>query len=344
MRYIDLAHNYTISRILKGGWQLAGGHGEIDREQAIKDMAEFATLGITTFDMADIYTGVEEMTGEFLKDLEHNNPNLRSKMKIHTKYVPDRDKLPNLTFADTENIINRSLLRLGVQKLDLVQFHWWDYTAGDYVEAALHLKKLQEEGKIDLIGVTNFDVPHLQKIIDAGVEIDSIQLQYSLLDRRPEKFMLPYCQENNIKFLCYGTVAGGFLSEKWLNKPEPLEMENRSLTKYKLIIEDFGGWKLFQELLRTLDKVAKKYNTSIANISSRYILDKPNVAGVIVGARNSSHLQDTSNLFNFEFDQDDIEVINKVLSQAFELEGDCYTLERESIRHAGIMKYNLNKG
>nr|MBP9105957.1 aldo/keto reductase [Gemmatimonadaceae bacterium] len=65
--HIDLAPSYRISRLIKGGWQLAGGHGTIDRAQAIADMQAFAEAGITTFDCADIYTGVEELIGEFLR-------------------------------------------------------------------------------------------------------------------------------------------------------------------------------------------------------------------------------------------------------------------------------------
>ena len=67
----------------------------------------------------------------------------------------------------------------------------------------------------------------------------------------------PTVETQNIALLCYGTVCGGFLSERWLGKPAPqADLANRSLVKYKLIIEDFGGWGLFQELLGVLSRIA----------------------------------------------------------------------------------------
>jgi len=114
----ELATGYRISRILKGGWQLAGGHGAVDRAAALDDMARFVDAGVTTFDCADIYTGVEELIGEFIRT---RGPG--PELQIHTKYVPDIDTLPVLTKADVNRAIDRSLQRLGVERLDLVQFH-----------------------------------------------------------------------------------------------------------------------------------------------------------------------------------------------------------------------------
>ena len=117
-----LRDNYTISRIIKGGWHLAGDHGAIDPRQAVKDMAVFVEAGITTFDCADIYTGVEELIGRFRREY----PTLAAQVQVHTKFVPDLSDLSKLDSAYVERIIDRSLQRLGMERLDLVQFHWWD--------------------------------------------------------------------------------------------------------------------------------------------------------------------------------------------------------------------------
>ena len=208
--------------MIKGGWHLAGGHGRIDREQALEDMRLYVQAGITTFDCADIYTGVEALIGEFLR--RHREDMARGNLppvQVHTKYVPDLDLLPTLKKRDVESVIDRSLRRLAVERLDLVQFHWWDYDIPGYVEAALHLKALQDAGKIKHIGVTNFDVPHLEEILDAGVPVVSNQVQYSVLDHRPEQGMTKLCGRYGISLLCYGTVAGGFLSDRYLGASEP---------------------------------------------------------------------------------------------------------------------------
>src|ERR687897_388785 len=259
---IELAPGYRISRMLRGGWQLAGGHGAIEAERAIADMAAFVDAGVTTFDCADIYTGVEEMIGHFRdRILAERGSEALKNFKVHTKFVPDWDALSRVDLPYVREIIDRSLRRLRIERLDLVQLHWWNYAVPGAVETALMLKELQDEGKIDRIGGTNFDAPHTRALLDAGVPLVSMQVQYSLLDARPEHGLAAFCAERGVGLLCYGTVAGGFLSERWLGAREPAEpFANRSLTKYKLIIDDFGGWDLFQELLRALDRVARRHD------------------------------------------------------------------------------------
>jgi aryl-alcohol dehydrogenase-like predicted oxidoreductase len=334
-----LADGYTISRIIKGGWHLAGDHGSIDPQQAVKDMALFVDAGITTFDCADIYTGVEELIGKFRRAY----PTLAPRVQVHTKFVPDLSELGSVDGRYVERIIDRSLQRLGMERLDLVQFHWWDYTVPRYVEAALELERLRRAGKIAHLGVTNFDKSHLDRIVAAGVQVVSHQLQYSLIDNRPATPMIDYCRSHDIVVLCYGTVAGGFLSERWLGKPEPQRLTNRSLIKYQLIIEDFGGWDLFQQLLMVLAQVAKKHNSDVASIASRAILDRPQVAAVIVGATNTAHLQAHDQVASIQLDADDQAAIAAITSRARGPRGDVYTLERDRTgRHGQIMKYELN--
>ena len=346
MERIQLKEDYSISRIIKGGWHLAGGHGTINEKEAINDMLLFVESGITTFDCADIYTGVEELIGKFLKKNKSafQNGSL-PEIQIHTKYVPDYSSLGVLKKSDTEKIIDRSLRRLGVERLDLVQFAWWDYQYENYVETALHLAEMQKAGKIRFIGATNFDTLHLKEIIDAGVNIISHQVQYSVLDRRPEKHQVQLSIEEDFSFLCYGTVAGGFLSDRYLNQIEPIEpLENRSLTKYKLIIDEFGSWDNFQELLKCLRKVADQYNVGIAEIAIKYVLQKQKVSGAIIGVRNNSHLEKLKILDSFSLDESDLKSIHEITEKSKGPLGPVYDLERDKEgRHGRIMKYNLNE-
>lgn len=235
---IAIAPGYTISRILKGGWQLAGGHGPLDRATALDDMARFVEAGVTTFDCADIYTGVEALIGEFLRR-RHGRPAIQ----VHTKYVPDIDTLATLTRRDVEAAIDRSLTRLGVEQLDLVQFHWWNYGVPRFIEVARWLNECRIAGKIANLGATNFATAPLREMLDAGVPIVSHQVQYSVLDRRPSGAMTALCEEKGVHLLCYGGVAGGFLSDRFLDRPSPAEpLDNRSLVKYPA--DDRRGWRL----------------------------------------------------------------------------------------------------
>ena len=336
---IRIGDGYEISRLIKGGWQLAGDHGAFDPDLAVHEMAAFVEAGITTFDCADIYTGVEALIGRFRKLY----PQHASRLQVHTKFVPDLSVLGEIDARYIESSIDRSLERLRMERVDLVQFHWWNYEIPGYVEAADRLAKLQQAGKIAHIGVTNFDVPHLREILDAGIPVLSQQLQYSLLDERPRDGMVELCRSHNIALLCYGTVAGGFISERWLDQPPPGgELTNRSLIKYRLIIEEFGGWELFQELLRTLRQIATENGCDIATVASRAVLDRECVAAVIIGALNASHLPEHRKMAGLRLTAADLQAIRSVLDRRKGPSGDVFTLERDREgRHGRIMKYEL---
>ena len=338
---LALAPDYRISRLIKGGWHLAGGHGDIDPAAACQDMARFVDAGITAFDCADIYTGVEELIGRFRRDY----PEHARRIRVHTKFVPDLDRLDTLRPEDVESIIDRSLQRLGLERLDLVQFHWWDYATPRYVEAALQLERLRRAGKIDRIGVTNFGTPQLREILDAGVPVFAHQLQYSLLDDRPAHGMAELCRNHGIALLCYGTVAGGFLSDRWLGRPAPAEpLANRSLVKYRLIIDEFGGWPLFQELLVVLRGIADRQHCDIATVATRAVLDCPTVAAAIVGATSAAHLEAHGRIGEVALGEQDRAAIAAVTSRRQGPPGDVYALERDREGpHGRIMKYTLNR-
>lgn len=343
---IALRPGYDISRVIRGGWQLAGGHGPVDAATQVADMVAFADAGITTFDCADIYTGVEDLIGAFRSEYGNlRGAEALGRIRVHTKLVPDLAVLHRVDKAYVRGIVETSLTRLRMQRLDLVQFHWWDYAVPGYLEALGWLDELRREGKVAQLGGTNFDTAHTLEIIDAGIPLMSMQVQYSLLDARAERQLVPAALANDMAIFCYGSVAGGFLGDRWLGQAEPpAPLENRSLVKYKLIIDDFGGWDLFQSLLRCLRAVADRHQTDIATIASAAMLDCPAVAAVIVGARNRNHLAQNVAIANLVLTPADKAEIAVVLAQGSVPQGDTFDLERDRDgRHGSIMKYNLNK-
>jgi len=344
---IELAPGYRVSRLLKGGWQLSKGHAReaTSADQAVTDMIAFADAGITGFDCADIYTGVEELIGRFRARYRRERGQAAlDRIKVHTKFVPDWGALARIDRAHVETTIDRSRQRLGQERLDLVQFHWWNYGEPRLIETAHWLVELQRAGKIDRLGGTNFDTPHTAALLDAGMRLASMQVQYSLLDARPENGLVALAAKHHIGLLCYGSIAGGFLGERWLGAPEPKgALENRSLTKYKLIIDEFGGWDLFQALLRALKRIAVKHGVGIGAVAVRCMLDRPQVAGVIVGARSAAHLADTLAADRLRLDAEDQAAIAAILRERKGPAGDTFELERDREgKHGRIMKYDLN--
>ena len=303
-------------------------------------LSRLVDAGFTTFDCADIYLGVEELLGSLRRSTDNN-----SAIEIHTKYVPDRSTLATLARDDVVRAIERSLERLGVERLDLLQLHWWDYDQPNFVEVAGWLSELQNEGKIRHLGTTNFDLAHLKCLVAAGIPIVSNQAQYSLLDRRAERSLTSFCLEHGIRLLCYGVLAGGFLSERYLHASEPgSELENRSLVKYKLIIDEFGGWSLQQELLDTLAGIASKHRASIPSVAARWILDREAVGAVMIGTRSDAHIEETRQIFELRLDTDDRDRVDSVLARAEGPLGDPFDLERQPEgAHSKIMWTDLNR-
>ena len=344
---VALRPGYRISRLVKGGWQLAGGHGPVAPERAVADMADFVDAGISAFDCADIYTGVEALIGAFLaRASAARGPAWAAGIKVHTKYVPDLEALPRIDRRSVARGIDRSLARLGRERLDLVQLHWWDFAVPGWTDCAGCLADLRAEGKIDRIGVTNFDERRLAAIAASGVDVVSAQVQYSLLDRRPEGGFLEWARANGVAVFAYGALAGGFLTDRWLGAPDPgFAFANRSLVKYRLIIEEFGGWSLFQDLLRALRGIADRRRADVAAVALRWTLDLPGVAAVIVGARYADRLPRTLRAFAIALDEADRAAIRAVQARARGPAGPVYGLERDRQGpHGRIMKYGLQEG
>jgi len=317
-----------ICRILNGMWQVSGAHGRIDPTAAIKNMFDYLDAGFTTWDLADHYGPAEDFIGEFRRQLAATRgAETLTGIPAFTKWVPRPGRM---TRRIVEDNIARSLRRMGVETLDLLQFHWWEYDDSAYLDALTFLAELRDEGKIRHLALTNFDTAHLKIISEHGIRVVSNQVQYSLIDRRPEVRMVPFCQEHAIQLLTYGTVCGGLLAEKYLGQPEPGYgvLNTASLQKYKQMIDTWGGWGLFQELLRVLKQIGDKHRVSIANVAVRSILDRPAVAGVIVGVRLgvADHCTDNAHAFNFALDVEDQAQIQSVLDKSqdlYRLIGDC---------------------
>jgi len=325
---IQFTGDLRIHRLLNGMWQVSGAHGPIDRRKALQAMLAVHNAGFTTWDLADHYGPAEDFIGEFRRQLKTaQGAAALADVQAFTKWVPR--PMP-MTLRIVEEAIGVSLRRMDVESLDLLQFHWWDYGSDQYLAALDFLAQLQQAGKIKHLALTNFDTEHLQRSLNHGIKIVSNQVQYSLIDRRPEVRMASLRQERQVWLLTYGTLCGGFLSDKYLGQPEPgrRDLNTASLQKYKQMIDAWGGWGLFQDLLKILKRIADQHTVSIANVATRYILDKPKVAGVIIGIRLglNDHREDNAGVGGLHLDAQDLAQIENILVRSNDLYlliGDC---------------------
>lgn len=319
---IQLAVGLEISRIITGLWQIADMERDgktLDPITTAKHMEPYVKEGFTTFDMADHYGSSEIITGTF----KNTNP-LGSKVQLFTKWVPEPGKI---SLSDVRKATQTALDRMQQKSIDLMQFHAWNYPDPSWLDGLFHLKQLQEEGLIKHIGVTNFDAAHLWIACASGIPIVSNQICHSLLDRRATIQMNDVCSEYGVKLLAFGTLAGGFLTDIWLDKKEPADKDltTWSQMKYKRFIDAAGGWKVFQKLLTAAKKVADKHGVSIANIASRYILQNPNVAAVIVGARlgERNHIADNKKVLGIDLSLEDMSIIAAAQQELLPIPGNC---------------------
>ncbi|KAK4286363.1 hypothetical protein QN277_002924 [Acacia crassicarpa] len=320
-----------ICRVVNGMWQTSGGWGRIDRDNAVDDMLKYADAGLTTFDLADIYGPAEDLYGIFINRVRRERPpEYLEKVRGLTKWVPPPVKMTSSFVRDSIDVSRR---RMDVASLDMLQFHWWDYSNPGYLDALKHLTDLKEEGKIKTVALTNFDTERLQIILENEIPVVSNQVQHSIVDMRPQQKMAELCQLTGVKLITYGTVLGGLLSEKFLDTNITIPfagppLNTPSLQKYKRMIDAWGGWSLFQGLLRTLKQVASKHGVSIPTVAVKYILDQPAIAGSMIGVRLglAEHIQDTNAIFSLVLDDEDVNSIKEASGKGKDLLkviGDC---------------------
>ncbi len=318
----SLGDGLACSRIINGLWQVADmerGGNTLDPEAAAEQLAAYAESGFDTFDMADHYGSSEIIAGRLLHRCSEG---AGKRPMAFTKWCPEPGTMgPETVRAGVE----ARLQRLEVDCIDLLQFHWWNFEHPAWLDALHELASLRNEGLIREIGVTNFDAAHLHLALADGVPIRTNQVVGSLVDRRFTGALAETCARHGVHLLIYGTACGGFLSEAWLNQDEPGSVSDWSKMKYSRFIEVAGGWTVFQNLLKATAEVARKHGVSVANVAMRWVLERPGVAGVIVGVRpgGNDHRGDNARVFEFSLDEDDNSLLDEAFAATTPIPGDC---------------------
>ena len=182
-------------------------------------------------------------------------------------------------------------------------------------------------------------------LVDAGIPVVSCQTQYSLFDRRTEKTLQKYCSEHGIRLICYGTLAGGFLADRYIGRTrESVVPETRSQVKYLQIIDDSLGWDGYQKLLRLLNTIASEHGVSVSQVATRYILEQEDVAAAIIGIRSSAHVKDNDRIFSFWLSEEEKDMIRSLIDSYPTPEGEPFELERTPVsKYRSIMHMNINE-
>lgn len=313
-----LAPGLNISRVLTGLWQVADMEKDgtaLDTGKSAEALLAYSAEGFDTFDMADHYGTAELIAGEAMR-------RAAKRPLSFTKWCPAPGPM-------TPQIVRRGveerLERLGVDCVDLLQFHWWTFDHPAWLDALHEMNALREEGLIRALGVTNFDAAHLDLALADGIPLVSNQVSFSLIDRRAAGPLHGVCAARGAHLLAYGTLCGGFLTDRWLDKPRPEAVADWSGMKYLRFIDTAGGWDVLQGILRAAAEVGRKHGVSIANVATRWVLDHPAVAGAIVGVRlgERAHRGDNLRLFAYQMDAEDRALLAEACARAHPIPGDC---------------------
>ncbi len=309
----------VLTPLIVGCWQLDDRSWQPISERDIgRALDTYLALGVNSFDTADIYGRSEEILGRLLKGRDCT---LLTKAVFFASHPP--------TLNEIRYKIENSLRNLRRDRLDLVQIHWQNPEV-DFASTFAALQELQEQGKINKLGVTNFSTVMLEKAVQYA-PIHTHQIQYSLIDRRVEHTMQSLCQAQDIGLLSYGPLAGGYLSDQFRGQLRPRrEAFHARGFYYSRTIQQHGGWSATLKLLETLAEIAEKYNRTIAQIALSWVKQQPGVRAVISGLTLDRHqIQRNVETLTSELEPEDLQLLSERSALLFDQPGDIYSYERQ---------------
>jgi aryl-alcohol dehydrogenase-like predicted oxidoreductase len=160
------------------------------------------------------------------------------------------------------------------------------------------LTELQQQGKIDLVGVCNLGANDLSTLLDAGIPVATNQVHFSLIDRRAENKVATFCHARGIGLMTFAPLAGGFLSGGWQGASDPVGTDTPFSREFHALIDADGGWEKFQRLLTALDTIATRHDISIAQVAQRWVKQCGPGQAILFGASTAERLNETLAIFD----------------------------------------------
>lgn len=307
MKYRKLANsNLEVSAVGLGTWAYGSDtFGTVDDQQSIRALRTAVDSGINLIDTAPVYGNghSEKVVGKAIEGI-------RDKVIIATKcgnhregpkYV--RDSSPKQIRREIEN----SLRRLNVEVIDLYQIHWPDPDT-PLEKTVEELTKLQKEGKVRYLGVSNFGVDLLKEMTSL-TDIISLQPHYSLLNRKIEKKTVNYLINNNLGALSYGTLGGGILTAKYEQRPQFEDDNDNRSGFYPFFKEE--NWEQTLALTDLLKEIANKHHQSPAQVAINWSINRPGITTALVGAKNEKQAAENAQAADFELTEAEMSALTK---------------------------------
>jgi aryl-alcohol dehydrogenase-like predicted oxidoreductase len=295
-----------ITRIGFGAWALGGGGWEFgwgpqDDDQSIAAIERALDEGVNWIDTAAAYGfgRSEQIVGRALRGIT-NRPHVFTKCSLLEG--PGRRVVHSLKRDSILREATGSLERLGVDVIDLYQIHWPNPTA-DIEEGWTALAELKEQGLVRHIGVSNFEVEQLRRIQQIA-PVETLQPQYSLIERDVEPELLPFVERERIGVIVYSPMGSGILTgamtrERQAKLPDDDWRKNDARFNEPQLTENLA-------LVERLKAVADRYDTTAGSVAVAWTLRNPAVDGAIVGFRRPDQVDPIVHAGNLVLSDDDV--------------------------------------
>jgi aryl-alcohol dehydrogenase-like predicted oxidoreductase len=302
-----------VSVIAMGTWAIGGpwahGWGAVDDRESIRSIRRALDVGINLIDTANVYG-----LGHSEQIIAQAIQGQRDKVVIATKVGAVVDALGNISWNSTERYIlqevENSLRRLNTDYIDLYQIHWPDADT-PLAETMGAFNRLIEQGKVRYVGVCNFTKAQLEEA-SKHAPIVSHQIRYNMLERDMEADVLPFCIENGIGTLVYGTLAHGLLAGEFDRDDKLAADDWRS--RYTLFEPQL--FEKIMGILDTLRPVAMDYDQTLANLALNWAMGRPGVTSMLVGMRQARHVDANLGAVGWALRSEDLTEIDRVVEEA----------------------------
>lgn len=307
-----------ISAMGFGCWEIGGGYGSIEETEFIKAINRALDLGINSFDTAEAYGfGASE------KSLAKALGGRRKEAVITTKFgVGYPDAAPSYRDSSRKRVtesIEKSLKALNTDYVDVYLIHWPD-RAIPFDEPMRALDDLVKQGKVRAVGLSNFKLDEIKTCAKTRA-IDVVQYCWNMFDRRMQKEIFPYCRENNIGVMAYGSLAYGMLTgtfnEEMAFDKSDWRSKRGQLLNINLFQHLFDSEHFLKNLraVEGLKAMAKRYGKSLPQFALRWTTSNPIVSTALVGCRSPKEVDDNVGALGWSISEADMKEIDAIFAR-----------------------------
>jgi aryl-alcohol dehydrogenase-like predicted oxidoreductase len=307
-----------VSAIGFGCWEIGGGYGSIEAEEFPRAIGRALDLGINCFDTAEGYGmgASERALGEALGSR-------RDEAIVVSKFGMNYRDKANLRDSSRERVvttIDKTLKNLGTDYVDAYLVHWPDRTV-PFEETMGALDDLVKDGKIRFVGLSNFKREEIEACMQVR-RVDVVQYGWHMFDRRMQREIFPYCQENGIGVMAYGSLAfglltGTFTAETTFAKDDWRSRAGGSMAGMRLFDALFGA-EAFPRNLQVVDElkgISATYNRSLPQLALRWAISHPAVSTSLVGCRSVAEVEDNVGAVEFSISEQDLAEIDAIFTR-----------------------------